>query len=61
MKDDRFTEEAILLEPKSKSTQIIKISNVDEENMYGDYRIVKVIDGNEYYAEFLFGYDTVEY
>lgn len=61
LKDDRFTEEAILLEPKSKSTQIIKISNIDEENMYGDYRIVKVIDGNEYYAEFLFGYDTVEY
>lgn len=61
LKDDSFTEEAVLLKPESKNTQLIKISNIDEENMYGDYRIVKVIDGNEYYAEFLYGYDTVEY
>lgn len=56
LKDNSFTEESVLLKPQEKDTQIISIENINEDEMFGDYRIVKEIDGNEIYSVFSYGY-----
>lgn len=60
LKDDTFTEEAILIKPHGSDTQIINIGNIDEDDMYGDYRIAKEFDVNEVYAVFSYGYAVDE-
>ena len=57
LKNDTFTEEAILIKPNEKSVQTIDLSNIDEEKIMGDYRITKEINGEKYYVTFAYGYE----
>lgn len=57
LKNDIFTEEAVIVEPHEKNVVSIDLSNIDEEKICGDYRIVKVINGDKYYATFAYGYE----
>ena len=56
LKDISFTQDVIILKPYEEDTQVININNIDEDEMYGDYRIVKEFNGYEVYADFSYGY-----
>ncbi|NME84391.1 immunoglobulin-like domain-containing protein [Clostridium sp. SM-530-WT-3G] len=53
LKDENFIEISILLEAHKTDMGKFSISNIDEEKPMGEYRLVKKINGKDYYANFI--------